>query len=57
LERVTGFPFKVVGRWCREIASSLNLRTDDVSPMILCSQEKPLSDEAYWSVPQTDTGG
>ena len=25
--------------------------------MIPCSQEKLLSDEAIWSVPQTDTGG
>ena len=52
-----GFPFKVVGSLCREIAQALNPRADDVSPVVLCSQEKLLSVETYWSVPQTDTGG
>ena len=56
MQPVIGFRFKVVGWRGREIAF-LYLRTDDVSAMVLCSQEKLLSVEAYWSVPQTDTGG
>ena len=34
-----------------------NPRTDDVRLMTPCLREKPLSVEAQWTVPQTDTGG
>ena len=56
LQPVIEFRSKVVGWRSREIAF-LYLRTDGVSVMVPCLQEKLLSDEAYLFVPQTDTGG